>query len=109
MALDFEKEMRESLLEYKAVCDQMDDLKKKKDKIRNQSKQWLAMNKLDEAYLEDADEQAWKIANSSASRKKIKDWGLLRELIGDRYDDIVTHYDCETFKISKIKGLPVQG
>lgn len=109
MALQFEDEMRTKLIEYSAICGKIDELTATKTKIRDQAKQWLEMNKLDEAYTEDSTGQAWKIATSSTTRKKIDDWSLLKELAGSRIDEVMSTNTSSMFKISKIKGLPVIG
>jgi len=109
MALQFEEEMRSKLIEYSAICKKIDELTATKTKIRDQAKQWLELNKLDEAYTEDATGQAWKIVVSSTTRKKIDDWSLLKELAGSRVDEIISTNTSSMFKISKIKGMPIIG
>jgi len=109
MSLQFEKEMQAKLLEYTAVCSKIDELVASKEKIRDQAKQWLELNKLDEAYTEDVTGQTWKLANSTSNRRKILDWGLLTVLVGDRKDEVVGSSVSHTFKISKVKGTPIRG
>jgi len=109
MALQFEDEMKAKLIEYDIICGKIDKLVAEKEKIRDQSKQWLDLNKVEEAYTEDATGQAWKLARSSSNRRKILDWGLLTAIVGDRKDEVVGTSVSNTFKISKVKGVPVQG
>jgi len=109
MALQFEDEMKAKLLEYNTICSKIDELTAEKEKIRDQSKRWLELNNVEEAYTEDVTGQAWKLAKSSSNRRKVLDWGLLNVLVGDRKDEVIGTSVSNTFKISKVKGVPVQG
>jgi len=99
----YEDELKKTLVEYKQITDQMDELKAKKDQIRNQIKQWLGINNLTEHCIYDENEQCWKISFGHTTRRGIADWGELRLKLGSDFDDYIKITESNTFLVKQVK------
>jgi len=105
MSILYEEELKKNLVEYRKVLDQIDELNDKKEKMRAQLKQWLALNNITEYSIEDVEGQAWKINFNHNTRRSVADWTELKIKLGSEFDHFVKINESTSFLVKKIKRV----
>lgn len=97
MTLQFENELKNVLTELRIAARLEKEAKSKKDVLREQIKNWMKMNNLKNHVIQDTNGDNWKIQISDTERRKIKNWAILKEVLGTTFEQHVTFTSSERF------------
>lgn len=93
-----------ALTKYSEIIDKIDKLTSEKEKIRNQIKEWLRINELEEYKGLDLNEQLWKIETQKRKSKSINDWNILYKLLEENNSiHLVQEKESDSFVIKRVK------
>lgn len=101
MKYKFEEHLFTALEELDDLNFAIKDLSEKKEKIRNQIKEWRKINKVNDKIVMDNERGRWTITNSKTKRNSVRDYEVLKQHLGDQVDTFITESESEMLKITK--------
>ena len=101
MSYFYEDELREELTKFNEVKTELDEINGKYENIRNRLQKWMELNNLTTFNTKDNSGSDWNIGFEPRKTKKIKDYKLLEQALGEDYSELVETYESSVFKCMK--------
>lgn len=104
MTYDFEDQLKAELTELGALKEEVDTKKKLYEEKRNQIQKWMEVNDLSSHITIDNDGEEWDIKFEPRKNRRVRDWKLIQEALGDNFDSFVNEFESSVFKVGRKRG-----
>lgn len=99
----YEDDLKYNLSNLGKIQDQINELQKQVDNIKNNIKTWMTMCELKDFQIEDTDSQLWKLSISSASRSNVNKDILPVFLNKEQLDKVINISNYTVFKCNRVR------
>jgi hypothetical protein len=101
MGYHYEDQLKDQLVELGTLKDDIDEKKKQYDNMRDQVQKWMEVNELNSFEVTDNKEQDWNIKFEPRKNRRVRDHKLLKEALGDSYNDMINEFESSIFKVGR--------